>query len=232
MPSAFVRAVLTLAALAALAGCATNPPAQHAYLKPQAMPVKPQSSPKATGGLVFSSRSHVSLFQDHRFWRSGDLVTVNIAQNATASANDNAQLQRQSSVNDSVSAFLGVPLTVGSLNGSPFKPSFNTSSNNQFKGKGQTSASNQVQGQVTAVVTQVEPNGVLSLRGRTDVNIDGEVRTIQITGYARQQDIGPNNTVSSNNLANMNVQYVGTGAMQTAQRVPWMENVLNKIWPF
>lgn len=235
MPRPFVRGIMVAMAIAGmgvLTGCATQPPAHRAYLKPQSMPVKPESSPKATGGLVFSARSHVSLFQDHRLWRAGDLVTINITQNATASTNDNAQLQRQSSVNDSVSSFIGVPLQFGSLNGSPFKPSFNTSSNNKFKGQGQTSASNQVQGQVTAVVTQVEPNGVLSLRGRTDVNIDGEVRTIQITGFARQQDIGPDNTVSSNNLANMNVQYVGAGATETAQRVPWLENLLNKFWPF
>lgn len=224
--------VIVLAAAVLLAGCATRAPSSKAYLTPQPMPVKPQSPPQPDHGSVFSPGAHVSLFQDHRLWRSGDLVTINIAQNATASTNDNAQLQRQSSVNDSVTGFLGVPLTFGHHAGQQFQPSFTTNSDNSFKGKGQTSASNTVQGQVTAVVVQVEPNGVLSLRGRTDVNIDGEVRTIQITGYARQQDIGPDNTVSSNGLANMNVQYVGKGATQTAKRVPWLQNLLNHYWPF
>lgn len=228
------RVVMALALLsvALLSGCATRAPTSKAYLKPQPMPVKPQSPPSASNGSVFPPAAHVSLFQDHRLWRAGDLVTIDIAQDATASTNDNAQLQRQSTTNDSVTAFLGVPLTFGHHAGQQFQPSFNTDSNNQFKGQGQTSASNTVQGQVTAVVIRVEPNGVLQLRGRTDVNIDGEVRTIQITGYARQQDIGPDNTVSSNGLANMNVQYVGVGATETAQRVPWLQNALNHFWPF
>lgn len=224
--------MLFVSATAALSGCATHAPADKAYLKPQPLPVQAKSPTQAANGLVFSPAAHVSLFQDHRLWRQGDLVTINITQNATASTNDNAQLQRQSSAKDGVSAFLGVPLTFGHHAGQQFSPSVTTNSNSKFNGKGQTSASNAVDGQVTAVVTQVEANGVLGLSGRTDVNIDGEVRTIQINGYARQQDIGPDNAVSSNQLANMTVQYVGRGATETAQRVPWMQNVLNHVWPF
>lgn len=222
----------TVAGLVLLAGCATTPPSKHAYLKPQPLPVKPQSTPKATDGSVFSSTAHISLFQDHRLWRSGDLVTINIAQNATASTNDNSQLQRQSSSAISAKALLGINPVAGHLNGSQFSPTINTSDSTKYKGKGQTSASNSVQAQVTAMVTKVEPNGILALNGRTDVNVNGDVRTIEITGYARPQDIGPNNTVSSNNLSNMNVQYVGKGPTQSAHTVPWLLRLLNNFWPF
>jgi len=227
-----LKLMLLMVGLAALGGCATTPPTQNAYLKPQALPVTPQSPPASENGSVFAPNAHVSLFQDHRLWRAGDLVTIDIAQNASASTDDNSQLQRQASTDNSVSAFMGVPLTFGHHAGQQFSPSFKTSDNTNFKGKGQTSASNQVQGQVTAVVTRVEANGILALRGRTDVNISGDVRSIDITGYARPQDIGPDNTVSSNDLANMNVQYVGQGPMQTAHHVPWLQNILNKYWPF
>lgn len=221
-----------MAGLALLGGCATKPPAQKSYLKPQPLPVSPQSPPQPEQGSVFSPVAHVSLFQDHRLWRAGDLVTIDIAQNATASTNDDSQLQRQSSSNISAQALLGINPSFGGYNGQKFSPTFSTSDATKFKGQGQTSASNSVQAQVTAMVTKVEPNGIIALNGRTDVNINGDVRTIDITGYARPQDIGPDNTVSSNDLSNMNVQYVGAGPTQSAHQVPWLINLLNKFWPF
>lgn len=221
-----------LTAAALLGGCASAPSASAPVLPAQNLPVRAQRTPGARNGSVFSPEEHVSLFQDHRLWRTGDLVTIDIAQNASATTNDGSQVQRQASSNTGVSAFLGVPLTIGHSGGKPFSPSFNTSDDTSFKGNGQTSASNTVQGQVTAVVTRVEPNDVLALRGRTNVNINGDVRSIAITGFARAQDIGPENTISSNDLANMNVQYVGEGPTQTAHHVPWLQNFLNKHWPF
>lgn len=221
-----------LALLALLAGCATTPPGPKAYLKPQSLPVAPQRASQPADGSVFSPTAHVSLFQDHRLWRAGDLVTIDIAQNASASTDDNSQIQRQSSTNASVAAFLGVPVTFGHHAGQQFSPSFDMTGNNKFKGQGLTSASNSVVAQVAAVVVQVEDNGILAVRGRTNVNVNGDVRAIAITGYIRPEDVGPDNTVSSNDIADMNVQYVGVGPTQTAHQVPWLQNTLNHYWPF
>jgi flagellar L-ring protein precursor FlgH len=229
----FNKLVVSIAAcIVLLGGCATSPPSHKDYIKPRPLPVVPQSPPPPANGSVFAPVAHVSLFQDHRLWRAGDLVTIDIVQNATASTDDNSQLQRQSSTDDSVGAFLGVPLTFGHHAGQQFSPSFSTSGKSNFQGKGQTSASNSVQAQVAAAVVKIEANGVLALQGRTDINVNGNIRTIDITGYARPEDIGPDNTIPSTDLANMNVQYVGVGPTQSAHHVPWLQNVLNKYWPF
>jgi flagellar L-ring protein precursor FlgH len=227
-----LKKLASVAGVVVLAGCATTPPAKHDYLQPQPLPVKPKSPPRAANGSAFQPNAHISLFQDHRLWRAGDLVTINIVQNASASTGDNTQLQRQSSTDMGVTAFLGMPLTFGHHAGRQFSPTFKTKDDNSFKGKGQTSASNEVTGQVTAVVTEVEPNGILELQGRTGVNVNGNVRAIDISGYVRPQDIGPDNTVASNDLASMNVQYVGKGPTQSAHHIPWFVNLLNTFWPF
>lgn len=226
------HSAVVLIAAALLNGCANAPVGPAPYLHAQSLPVVPQRPDQAQNGSVFSPEEHVSLFQDHRLWRAGDLVTIDIAQNASASTNDGSQVQRQATTNTNVSAFLGVPLTVGHSGGQPFSPSFGTSDDTNFKGQGQTSASNTIQGQVTAVVTQIEPNGVLAVRGKTNVNINGDLRSIAITGFARPQDIGPDNSISSNELAGMNIQYVGEGPTQTAHHVPWLQNFINHDWPF
>ncbi len=229
--AAIVALALGAGALA-LAGCATAPPARSAFLRPSPMPVAPAATPNSTRGSVFPASTYVSLFQDHRMWRSGDLVTIDIVQQASAQKNDASQLKRQSSTNDSVSAFLGVPLTAGQHDGKPFSPSFDAGSDQSYKGTGQSSASSSVQGEVTAVVTRVENNGVLALSGRTNVNINGGVRTIEISGYARPEDIGPDNSISSNQIADMNVQYVGNGPVNDAHNLPWFQHILANVWPF
>jgi len=53
-----------------------------------------------------------------------------------------------------------------------------------------------------------------------------------VTGYARQQDIGANNTLNSAQLADANVQYVGVGAINSAHHVPWLQSALSKYSPF
>ena len=56
--------------------------------------------------------------------------------------------------------------------------------------------------------------------------------SIVVTGYASPDDIAANTTISSNNVADMNVQYVGNGPINAAHQVPWLQQVLSKAWPF
>ena len=58
------------------------------------------------------------------------------------------------------------------------------------------------------------------------------VTGIEVTGFARPQDIGPNNTLDSSQLAEANIQYVGIGDVNSAHHVPWLESTLSKYSPF
>jgi len=227
-----ISAMLLGVAVLALTGCATRAPGREAFLKPSPMPARPRAAPNSSNGSVFPATTYASLFQDHRMWRRGDLVTIDIVQQAAAQKNDSSQLKRQSSTSNSVSTFLGVPATFGHHAGKQFSPAIDAGSDQSYKGNGQSQASSSVTGEVTAVVTRVASNGVLALSGRTNVNINGGVRTIEISGYARPEDIGADNSISSNQIAGMNVQYVGNGPINNAHSVPWLQRVLSGIWPF
>ena len=114
-----------------------------------------------------------------------------------------------------------------------FAPNIGTTSDQEYNGAGSAAASNDISGQVEAVITQVDPNGTLALSGRTNVNINGNVTSIVVTGYASPDDITANRTISSNKVADMNVQYVGDGPILSgAHTVPWLEQILNKVSPF
>jgi len=224
--------VLRLAGLVVLAGCATEAPGKAYFVKPSGFPVQAPPIPDATEGTVFPADSTGSLYSNQRFWEPGDIVTIDVTLASTAQGSDAGALNKNESLNASITQFLGIPLQFGHANGSSFSPSFVTSNQQQFTGTGSVSGSSTVTTNIAAVVTNIEPNGVLELSGRTNVNINGNVTGIVVTGFARPQDIGANNTIDSDQLAQSNIQYVGIGQLNSAHHVPWLEGIFSQYLPF
>ncbi len=228
-----MKPVLPALALLALCSCATKPPGPPALVKPAAFPVDVQPPQKSQDGSVFLASSSGSLYEPRRDWRVGDLVTIDIVTSNTASNTDNAALKRTGKINDSMTSFMGVPMSFGHINGGSLSPSVGATSDQEYSGAGSATAANNISGQVEAVITHIDPNGTLALAGRTNVNINGNVVSIVVTGYASPDDIAANTTISSNQVADMNVQYVGDGPINTgAHTVPWLQRILNVVAPF
>ena len=215
-----------------LAGCQTIAAPPPSLVKPAAFPVAALPPVASQDGSVFPASTMGSLYEPRRDWRMGDLVTIDIVTSSTASNTDNAALKRTGTLNDSMTSFMGIPMSFGHINGGSLAPSIGATSDQEYTGTGAASAANNISGQVEAVVTHVDANGILALEGRTNVNINGNVISIVVTGYASPDDIAANTTISSNQVADMNVQYVGIGPINGAHQLPWLQRVLNKIAPF
>jgi flagellar L-ring protein FlgH len=228
-----VSRAMAIACLGLVAGCATQAPGKMYFVKPAKFPVDVQAIADARQGSVFPMDATGSLYSNQRFWQTGDIVTVAVTIASSAQDNSSGSLNKSSTLGLSLNQVMGVPLQFGmSPSGTPYSPSFSWSSNQQFTGSGSSATSNTVTTNIAAVVTGVEPNGILALSGRTNVNINGNVTGIEVTGYARPQDIGPSDTISSDQLADSNIQYVGTGSANSAQHVPWLQGVISKYSPF
>lgn len=215
-----------------LAGCQTVAAPPPTLVKPAAFPVSVLVPAASQDGSVFPASTSGSLYAPRRDWRLGDLVTIDIVTSSTATNTDNAALKRTGTINDSMTSFMGVPMSFGHINGGSLAPEIGASSDQEYTGTGSASAANNISGQVEAVVTSVDANGILALEGRTNVNINGNVVSIVVTGYASPDDIAANTTISSNQVADMNVQYVGVGPINGAHQLPWLQRVLNKLAPF
>jgi flagellar L-ring protein FlgH len=215
-----------------LAGCIAKPPGPAALVQPAAFPVKVQMATQSENGSVFMASSSGSLYEPRRDWRVGDLVTIDIVTSSVANNTDNAALKRTGSINDSMTSFMGVPMSFGHINGGSLSPNIGATSDQEYAGSGSAIAANNISGQVEAVITEVDANNTLALAGRTNVNINGNVVSIVVTGYASPDDIAANTTISSNQVADMNVQYVGNGPINDAHQVPGLQQILSKVSPF
>lgn len=140
-----------------------------------------------------------SLAGDRTAHKVGDVLTILIYENASAtnsansslakSSNLHAQAQAGSSTDNSASFALGD----GSLN------------------SGSTGRSGQMVAQISAVVDEVLSNGDLRISGSQLLNINGEQTKIHLKGRVRLADIAADNTVLSIRLADATIDYDGQG---------------------
>lgn len=80
-----------------------------------------------------------------------------------------------------------------------------------FQGDGVTSRNGKLQMDVSATIEEILPNGVMRVIGRKVIRVNDEETEITIRGLVRPMDISTDNRVDSSRLANMQVDFKGTG---------------------
>jgi len=155
---------------------------------------------------VFATQVY-SLFSDHRAMRVDDILTIIIVESAKAGS--------ESKTNTSKGTDVGFKAKSLSLL-SPQE--FGASNSTKYDGKGATSRSGSLSATVTARVIQVLESGNLLIEGSKTVEINQEKEIIKISGIVRPQDIQKNNIVYSTSLADAEIMYSGSGAVNTAAR--------------
>ncbi|MEP9399841.1 flagellar basal body L-ring protein FlgH [Mesorhizobium sp. KR2-14] len=199
------------------AGLAQSP-AVYNYPDQPAQPVKKFS--------LWDDRQR-RLFTDARAIMPGDILTVRIE------INDRARFKNESDRDRKVARGLGLGMDFG-WNGTKQGGSFNADvgSNTSTKGSGKTERSENIQLSVAAVVSDVLPNGNLIINGSQEVRVNAELRILTIAGIVRPEDIGPNNTISYERIAEARISYGGRGRLTEVQQPPYGQQILDNVLPF
>ena len=85
---------------------------------------------------------------------------------------------------------------------------------------------------VAAVVIEVLPNGNLIIKGSQEVRVNAELRILTIGGIVRPYDIGPENTISYERIAEARISYGGRGRLTEVQQPPYGQQILDRVLPF
>lgn len=161
--------------------------------------------------------SMANLFSDVKARQVGDTVTILIEEESSST-----QKATTSSSKDSK-----VELKTPNVGTNPnnelnklFRKFFPISNNNSssFSGDGSTKRSGSLTAQITAVVTEVLPNGNLVIEGKQKINVNAENQEIYVKGTVRPADISADNTVLSTAVANAEIQYKGKGPVGDQQK--------------
>lgn len=214
-------AAAALAAAAALSGCAIVAPQPMHVDGYEMPPVAEQPSGKA-GGL-FVDQAAWSLTSDNHAFRPGDTLTVMLEEDTQASKKAGTSFGKKSSADVKPGAFatMNIPLDTS------------LSANRSFDGSGTSEQQNALHGDITVVVHQVLPNGLLEVKGEKVLALNQGEEVVRLSGYVRTSDIDTNNRVSSQRIANSRIQYVGRGALADSNQAGWLTRVLNSAFmPF
>ncbi len=188
-------------------------------------PASQQSSP---GSLWSPMAGLADLARDHRASQIDDIVTIVVAERASAVATGSTKSSRTSSANNSITSLAG-PTKVGgalaSLTG--------ISGASKLDGQGTTTRDTTLTTSLSARVVQVLPNGYLVVEGTKNIQVDSEHQIVSVHGVIRPADITTANTVSSTRLAELEVRINGKGVVNDAIRRPFiLYRLLLGILPF
>jgi flagellar L-ring protein precursor FlgH len=230
-----IMAALAMTALV-LTGCmgSTANRSGSAALLPQETSDQPVLQPKyavvpPSEGSLWTSDSRARFFEDTKASMVGDTVIVDIVENTSSQMDVNTETSRQSEVNVGISNLFGVTrgfgaTGAGKLVGADYA--------NDFKGEAKNDRSGSITASIAARITEVLPNGNLSLFGRRAMKVNGEVQYISVSGVLRPADIMSDNRVKSTYLADSRIEYSGKGVLADKQNPGWGTRIMDNLWPF
>lgn len=221
-----IRIALFIPAMA-LVACAPNPPKDNASYAP----VEPEYPVvnSGSGGSLYNTSTAMSLFEDTKARRVGDVLTIVLQESTNASKSQDTDTSRSTSVGVESPTLLGHPVTrngVEVLNAA-------LTSETEFSGTGSSSQSNSLSGLITVTVVRVLGNGLLEVRGEKWLNLNQGSEYVRVSGLVRPMDIAADNSLPSTKLANARIAYGAKGALAEANRQGWLARFFtNIVWPF
>lgn len=171
----------------------------------------------------FAQLQNASLFTDTKAHQVGDILTVLIVESASAQNAVKTDVQKSSEFN------LDAGPGFGSID---FIPLFGASgtSDNKTGNQGSTSRSGQLKAQMTVQVVGVRENGDLIIEGSRVIGINSDKEMLTLTGIVRSEDVQPDNTIYSYQIAEAQINYRGKGAAANGGKPGWIMRFLNWIF--
>jgi len=174
---------------------------------------QPPAPALSLGSIWVDSGRMASLSADYKAMTTGDLITVVVVQGVTSSnagAVGTARTFNTSSGIDSVPV-VGVGAAQSLLG---------LHSSDTLSGKSQASSATSLTTTLAGRVVAVLPSGNLVVEAERIINMNHEKQTIVLRGIVRRGDIGPNNTVASNTIGDLELEIKGKGVISDGVRPP------------
>ncbi|GAB7024182.1 flagellar basal body L-ring protein FlgH [Salidesulfovibrio brasiliensis] len=226
---------IILVALALFAGgCAPRTePAPMPVLTP---PVIVEQDPAENPGSLFDPNQAEFLYEDNRARRVGDIVMVNVAESSKSKLKNDTTAKRSTTTDMGITALPSTGL-IGSLPGvgeMDASQGLNIGANtqNDFEGEGETEHETSFTATVATRIVRRLPGNILQVEGARRIRVNFETQVLVVRGLIRQRDISSDNTISSNNLAEAQIEVFGQGVLTDKQRPGWLSRILDNIYPF
>jgi flagellar L-ring protein FlgH len=171
-------------------------------------------APLTLGSLWTDNGRFAGVAADYKAARTGDLITILVSQNLSAQSANNVSTNRAFNASSSITALAGQLKTTGVQN------IFSPASTQALTGKSQAATTSSLATNLAGRVAAVLPNGILVVEAEREMTMNNERQTLLVRGLVRPGDIGPDNSVSSNLMGNLELELKGKGVLSDGTRPP------------
>ncbi len=165
--------------------------------------------------------------------RIHDLVTVMVDQSAQVISEGEVDRRKKADGKYSLDDWivldgLGIrpdPQSTGS-------PKITGKMENKYRAEGEMETRETMRFRLACEIVDIRPNGTIVLEGRSFIQVNSEQWELSLTGIARPEDILPNNTVLSEDLASLRINKREAGHVRDGYRRGWLMKFLDRYQPF
>ena len=219
-------------------GCSSKPTINMDAKPAIQVPTKSVSVIRKKGALY--SQQGASLYADKKDLQVGDILQVIVQETLKNNSKGSRALKKTNS--SSLGGGLLTPMTGNTLGrgmqskvnqfNKNFGVGFASTSTGSFAGSGTSVVDEKFTTTISVIIEQTYQNGNYYIKGSKEMLIDGQKQDMAISGVIRPYDITPDNTVYSQQLANLKIKYIKHGEENDINHKSWGTKVLETIWPF
>ncbi|MDR5875295.1 flagellar basal body L-ring protein FlgH [Halomonas sp. CUBES01] len=210
--------------LLVVAGCAQIPRASVVGEQEQ-INIVDRPPPVPNGSIYQARRGYQPLFEDRRPRAVGDILTIVLDEEVSASKNSASNANRDGSGSLEFGALPDALETLAEYG-------FDIEGQSDFSGGGGSQATNSFTGTITVSVLEVMNNGNLRVRGEKQIAINQGTEFIRFSGVVNPRTITAQNSVPSTQVADARIEYVGDGYINEAQHMGWLQRFFLNVSPF
>ena len=166
---------------------------------------------------LFDAATFRPLTADNKAFRIGDVLTVQVFENSSATTSADTGTRRKNNVN--------AELTHGSRR----VAETGIAVGGDFEGGGRTQRANRVLITLSVSVAEVLSNGDLRISGEQYLLVNQEQQKVRLEGRVRPQDVSDANVVLSTRLADARITYLGEGELSQRQERAWWRKLLDTV---
>lgn len=191
-----------------------NPEQSRTQYLNQVREQEPPATPHTIGSLWVAGGSLEDISSDYKARRLNDTVVIQVSVQTTAAQSGDVKSQRTFQTNSAITGLAGALKTTG------LNPLLAANSSTSLQGTGATDSSTTFQTSLTAHVIAVLPSGNLVVEAQRNIFMNNQHEDVTVRGVIRPDDIGPNNTISSSQLSDLQIEMKGKGIIADSVRQP------------
>lgn len=175
-------------------------------------------TPAVARGSLYSEEGG-DLYSDRPEYEVGDIITIVIEEESNAIQSANTSTSQSSEVEaEAGTGFLD------------FLQSFGFGYSDSGDADGETARKGTLEADITTEIVEVMDTGNYRIEGTKNIKINGEKQEVKLSGVIRPEDITLDNTVDSEKIASVDIEYDGQGVVADKQRSGLLERLFNWIF--